>query len=311
MMGLRIACIGECMMELSHADRATLRLAYGGDTFNTALYLSRVGGDGLAVDYITVLGDDPYSDAMLELFQEERIGTSGVARLPGRLPGLYIIRVDAQGERRFFHYRSAAAARELFGEPKTRELLSRLGDYDLVYFSAITLSILSAETRARFADALGSLRKASRTRIAFDTNYRASGWPNAAAACGTIDAFAPLADILLPSFDDERALRGVAAIEATAARYAAMGIAEIVVKNGAAPCLLLSAGATLRIAPPSAVTAIDTTAAGDAFNAGYLAARLRGEGVEPSALAGHRLAASVIRHPGAIIPRTAMTSLGL
>ncbi len=57
---------------------------------------------------------------------------------------------------------------------------------------------------------------------------------------------------------------------------------------------------------PERVSPVDTTAAGDSFAAGYLAARLRGEAPAAAARAGHRLAAVVITHPGAIIPREAM-----
>jgi len=42
MAALRVACIGECMIELNQRDPATLALAYGGDTLNTAVYLARV-----------------------------------------------------------------------------------------------------------------------------------------------------------------------------------------------------------------------------------------------------------------------------
>jgi len=51
------------------------------------------------------------------------------------------------------------------------------------------------------------------------------------------------------------------------------------------------------------VVPIDTTAAGDSFNAAYLAARLSGEAPVSAASSAHRLAGEVIRHPGAIMPR--------
>ncbi|MEM7283930.1 MAG: PfkB family carbohydrate kinase, partial [Pseudomonadota bacterium] len=51
---------------------------------------------------------------------------------------------------------------------------------------------------------------------------------------------------------------------------------------------------------------VDSTAAGDSFNAGYLAARFAGLGCVEAAEQGNKLAATVVQYPGAIIPRTKM-----
>ncbi len=311
MAGLRIACVGECMIELNQRDPATLALAFGGDTLNTALYLARINPPGrLAVDYVTALGYDPYSDEMLAMWRAEGIGTAQVARLPGKLPGLYLIRLDRRGERRFFYYRSAAAARELFRDAATAPLLAALPGYDLVYFSAITLSILSDAARDRFFAALGAAREAGH-RVAFDGNYRPAGWPDAATARRVVERFLTRVDIALPTFEDEQRLFGDADPAATVARCAAYGVAEVAVKLGAEGCLTDCAGKRRHVAVPERIVPVDTTAAGDAFNAGYLTLRLAGRAVEAAALAGHRLAAAVIRHPGAIIPRAAMPHLAL
>jgi 2-dehydro-3-deoxygluconokinase len=311
MAALRAACIGECMIELRQRDGTTLGLAYGGDTLNTAVYLARVNPPGrLAVDYVTALGDDPYSDAMIEMWRRERIGTANVARLKGKLPGLYLIRVDDKGERRFFYYRSAAAARELFRDEATSAQLASLAGYDLLYFSAITLSILSDSARDRFFERLLEARKAGR-RVAFDSNYRPAGWPDVATAQTVIGRFLGAVDIALPTFEDEQNLFGDRHPTATAERYAGHGVGEVVVKTGAEGCLTLRDGTFGVVAVPEPVVPIDTTAAGDAFNAGYLSSRLAGQAVERAAQAGHRLAAAVIRHPGAVIPHEATPELEL
>ena len=62
----RIALIGECMIELQQRADGSLLQSFGGDTLNTAVYLSRAMGDRGAVDYFTALGDDSCSDAMCE-----------------------------------------------------------------------------------------------------------------------------------------------------------------------------------------------------------------------------------------------------
>lgn len=298
----RLAAIGECMIELRHRDAALLELGFAGDSFNTALYLARLNPpERLAVDYVTALGDDPYSEAMLAAWRREGVGTGAVARLPGRLPGLYLIRTDESGERRFFYYRSAAAARELFRDAATQPLLAALPGYDVLYVTAITLSILDPGARGRFLAALAAARAAGRL-VVFDSNYRPAGWSDAAAARAAIAPFLDVVGLALPTFEDEQALWGDATPADTLARYAGRGI-EVCAKRGVDGCII---GDGTHIPVPARIRPVDTTAAGDAFNAAYLTARLAGRPAAEAALAGHRLAGAVIQHPGAIMPKGAL-----
>src|SRR6478609_8958136 len=147
----RVACIGECMIELKQAEHGLFSRGYGGDTLNTAVYLARLGA---GTDYITALGDDTLSDEMVAGWAAEGVGTTRVSRLPGKLPGLYMIQTDDRGERRFFHWRDSAAARRLMDLPQTPEILDSLAGYDVVYLSAITLSLYGAEGRRRLFAAI-------------------------------------------------------------------------------------------------------------------------------------------------------------
>ena len=137
----------------------------------------------------------------------------------------------------------------------------------------------------------------------------ADGGGDTTRARATFSRFWALADTALPTFDDEQALWGDATPAATIARLTALGPSEIVVKNGAAGALVATARVVEHAPCPAPVTPVDTTAAGDSFNAGYLAARINGNIPREAALAGHRLAAIVIQHRGAIVPRTATAVL--
>ena len=304
----RIASIGECMIELSHGGGNSLSLAYGGDTLNTAIYLKRVAGEALAVDYVTALGKDPWSESMLDSWRSEGIGTGLVTTLEGRLPGLYIIRVDDKGERRFYYWRSASAARQLFTAPETLRALNALPAYGLLYFSLITISILESDARSRLFEQLAAARRAKRI-VAFDTNYRPAGWPDRETAAREVRRFMDVTTLGLPTFDDEQKLFDDKDPAETARRWRSCGVAELAVKLGGDGCLLAADGIEDHVRIPEPVEPVDTTAAGDAFHAAYMAARLAGHGVTDAARAGHRVAGAVVQHRGAIIPREATPSL--
>jgi 2-dehydro-3-deoxygluconokinase len=300
----KVACIGECMIELRQAPSGLFSRGFGGDTLNTAVYLSRLG---IATDYITALGDDSLSDEMIAGWQSEGVGTTKVARLKGKLPGIYMIETDAKGERKFFHWRESAAARALMDLPETGVILHSLAAYHAVYFSAITLSIYSEEGRSRLLGALGRARQ-ERTRIVFDTNFRARGWPDLDIARRVFGQAFETADIALASTEDLLPLWPGASNEALLARIASP---EAVLKLAEPNCIVRAEGITQEVAAePLTNPVVDTTAAGDSFAAAYLAARLNGADPVEAARAGHHLAGVVVCYPGAIIPRSAMPADG-
>lgn len=298
----RIVSIGEVMIEMTRGQDGRFSQACGGDTFNTAVYLAR---RGLPVAYATALGDDIYSDRIVSLANAEGIATDLMVRVPNRLPGLYLIETDNKGERSFSYWRENAPARELFELPDWGRVAESIVGARIVYFSGITLSIYSNQGLGRFLALLELARKAG-TKIVFDGNYRPRAWKGDVQRTRTVFMEAlKRVDIALPTYDDEALLWGDPSPDATIERLQAFGIAEIAIKNGPNSALVASGGHKEFVPVPDVVVPVDTTAAGDSFNAGYMAARLADENPGDAALAGHRLASEVIRHRGAIMPRTA------
>jgi 2-dehydro-3-deoxygluconokinase len=298
---MRAYAVGECMLELTGRLGNGARLAYGGDTLNTALYLSRLG---LRTEYVTAVGTDPWSDDLVNAWADEGVGTGCVLRHPSRTVGLYAVRTDDAGERTFTYWRSESAARALFQLAEVGRVEEALANADLLYLSGISLSLFDASERARLVAVAQSVRRRG-GRVAFDPNYRPRGWSSPEAARTAIDALAPFVSTALPTFEDEAALRGDADPRATARRWRDAGADEVVVKLGPEGALVAWADGERRLAPPSVVAPVDTTGAGDSFNAGYLFCRWKGCAPPDAAAFGARLAGEVIRHPGAIVPRAA------
>lgn len=305
----RIGLIGECMVELRTQADGQLAQAFGGDTLNAAVYLRRLLEDGeVQVDYLTAVGDDTLSQAMRARWREEGVSDERVRVLPGRLPGLYLIQTDADGERRFLYWRGEAAARECFDGADAQPLLAALAGYQVLYLSGISLAVLTDTGRERLFAALREAR-ATGTRLVFDNNYRPRLWAGVQAARTAYQRLLQLTDLALVTWEDDAALFGFADEAALFAQYAEWGVAEVALKRGARSCLVQDRQGRQEVDGEAVARVVDTTAAGDSFSAAYLACRLQDGAPDVAARWGHCLAATVIQHPGALIPRAAMPAM--
>lgn len=301
-----IAAIGEVMVELSPfptaepAGREVMALSFAGDTYNTSVYMARLG---LQTDYVTNLGDDPYSDQILQRMAGENIGTGMITRYTGRAPGLYVIRNTPEGEREFFYWRKEAPARELFAtEASAETLTNQLAHCDCVYLSGITLAIIGEKSRGILLKSLDLLREKG-IKIAFDSNYRPRLWHDKAEAQQAMLEVLAHTDIALLTLDDEQLLWGDSSVQGCVERYKHTRVSELVLKRGADDAIIIANGEEIRVPVPPVKNIVDTTGAGDTFNAGYLAARLNGKSAADSARQGIRCAGIIIRYRGGVIDK--------
>lgn len=305
----RIALIGECMIEMQGQPQREISQTFGGDTFNTAAYLARLTrGSDIDVQYVSGVGTDAFSAAMLARWHEEGVGSALTQRLEDKLPGLYFIQTDPDGERHFLYWRSDAAARYMFDAPSAEDVLATLTSVETIYLSGISLAVLTEAGRRRLIDTLIRARD-NHVRVAFDNNFRARLWPSVDEARRHYRELLQYVDVALLTFDDDQQLFGFEDSDALFSAYERFGIGEIVVKRGAEPCLVRRQGERVQEVAGERIDAariIDTTAAGDSFSAAYLACRLQGGSPEQAARWGHRLASTVIQHRGAIMPLEAM-----
>jgi 2-dehydro-3-deoxygluconokinase len=305
----KFAAIGEAMIELSHQAAHQLNMNFAGDTMNVTTYLARYTQyTQVQTLYATALGSDPYSEMMIQQWHEENIDTDLVLQLPDKLPGLYLIRTDDKGERSLYYYRAQSAARDLFKNEYSQKLCEQLASMNYLYLSMITLAILDEASRIKLFSVLAQAKQNGAT-IVFDSNYRPTLWPDLATAQAVYQAVAKYVDIALPTFDDEQKLFNEKTAQSCAERLHQWGVQEVVIKQGNNPCYVSTPTEQIQVPAEKVAQVVDTTSAGDSFNAGYLAARM--QNIPPAAAAklAHQLASIVIQHPGAIIPLDKMPTL--
>ncbi len=287
----KVAAVGEAMIELSLQSEIA-QVGVAGDSLNTAIYLKRAAPQ-IDVDYVTCLGDDPFSDQIESFIASQKIGTAQCHRIADKSPGLYAITTADDGERSFTYWRSASAAREMFKSDQGYDF-SALEQYDLVYLSGISVAILPDPVRRALLAWLAD----TPVKLAYDSNYRPRLWENVATARDITAAFWRRADICLPSIDDEMVLFDETAAAVTT-RFEKLGTKGALKRGAAGP---VSLGERVSQTFDAAAKVVDTTAAGDSFNGGYLAALLSGQSQAEALCSGHACASRVVQFRGAIVP---------
>jgi len=203
---IRVASLGECMIELSDLSAVDGRVAMGVacDTLNFAIYLARCcQGLNVEVSYLTALGVDQLSDRMIETMQAEGVRADNVARFANKLPGIYAIELDEAGERSFRYWRSQSAAKSMLDVGGLSD--ADIEAFDVLVLSAISLAILAPDARERLIGLCARMKAAGKV-IVFDSNYRPALWQSENEARSVISAMWAATSVGLPSRDDEAKL---------------------------------------------------------------------------------------------------------
>ncbi len=297
----KIAILGECMVEISGQVMGAMQQRFGGDTMNTAVYLQQVAKDRLQASYVTAMGTDVLSDVIVRQWQQYGVDCQFVLRDETRQAGLYLIQNDTSGERSFQYWRDNAAARFIMQHKDINAIFKALLEYDALYLSGISLAILPEEDRQLLLDKLAELRNQG-VKLVFDSNYRPRLWQSVAQTQRVYEQMYALCDLALLTIDDEQQLWADSDADACLARLQKYDIAEVVIKDGSNGCYYTHNNQTHHHPTEPVKQVVDTTAAGDSFNAGYLAGWLLQRDHATCANWGNKLAGQVIQAKGAIVP---------
>lgn len=302
---IKVVCIGEAMIELSTRNDGQSSVTFGGDVLNTAAYLAQLGDNQIESYLVTGIGTaDSETDRFSKFLNHNGIRPDHVVAHPDRSLGVYSISVNDTGERSFEYWRSQSASRSLF-DSIGLDMVDRLRGVDLAYFSGITLAILSERGRVNLIGLANELRRHG-TLIAYDSNHRPKLWNSEEEARFWNHQALMACDLALPSDDDERLLYGLSKESEVVERLLTYAQISGVLKRGAAGPLSLEDLSTLNescLGEP-VLRPVDTTAAGDSFNAGFIWGYLQTKSLKEAMRLGHQTAKKVVNIQGAIGPLT-------
>ncbi len=288
------------MVELSpSAIPGTAQIGVAGDVLNTAIYLRRSLPVNHSVSFVSLLGVDQISEDMVKFIASQGLEVDRLGRLPGYLPGVYAITTDNSGERSFHYWRENSAARQMF-QRGDEDRFAVLDGLDVIYLSGITLAILPAATRCTLLERIKAFTQTG-GKFVFDSNYRPNLWECAEVARKTVQSAWKICDIALPSVDDEMSLFEETTEAEVLDRFSSYQNCFGALKRGALGPFSINKNCA-EVTFDRASDVVDTTAAGDGFNGGYLAAILRGSTQENALTKGHELACRIVMHKGAILP---------
>lgn len=291
-----IAVIGEAMVELSdNIDQ----LKFAGDSLNTAIYLKReLHNKKNTVAFFSALGNDLNSEKMIKFIESEGLTTNFIERRVNSGPGKYKIVTDKKGERNFHYWRDESAAKTLFSKPCAVKFQNLL-EFDLVYITGISVAILPRKIQEDLLHFFSEFKQKGGL-IAFDSNYRKTLWKSKKAARIMIKKYWQIADIALPSLDDEKDIFDLNTQDDVVNNLKQLGVKFGALKRGSKGPYSLTDN-TNSFKYTIVTNTKDTTAAGDSFNGAYLASLINGSSQDISLIKGHKLASRVIQNFGAII----------
>ncbi|MDU0355145.1 sugar kinase [Paraglaciecola aquimarina] len=292
--------IGECMMELSSAENGDLQRSFAGDTYNSAIYAKRCLTNS-KVSFLSAIGVDAYSQKMKATWQAEGIDTSLLVETDQAEIGIYAIHTDDSGERSFSYWRKGSAASKMMQYLDVDKLLAAAKEYQMVYFSGISLAILSDEDKGKFIDCIEAMSKQG-CKIAFDPNYRPRLWDSLDHALLWLEKAYSLSDLILPGLEDHEVMFGHEDHQQMAKYFEQYATNELVIKCGSQGTFVYVENELVVHQPfKPAPIQVDSTAAGDSFAGTYIGKRIEGSTPEQALTLAAHVAGQVVQHKGAIL----------
>ena len=285
-------------------NSSNIKINFGGDTYNTAVYFSRLTNNKTNTFYSTALGKDNFSKKMISRFKNENIKCDYIRTDGENPPGLYSIEINEKGERSFSYWRDQSPSKYIFLGSKGKKLVKDINNADVFYYTGISAGILDEKQRKDLIK-IGS----TATICGFDFNYRSQLHYNKKVSQLLFNEINNRVDIHFVSFDDARELFKIKnPLEIFEIINEKKNLILIRYKNS---IIFKNKQQEIKTVTVPHGEVVDTTAAGDAFNGSFLAIMNNNKNVpvEENILISHSVTREVIKHRGAIISKNKMPKI--
>ena len=285
-------------------NSSNIKINFGGDTYNSAVYFSRLTNNKTNTFYSTALGKDNFSKKMISRFKNENIKCDYIRTDGDNPPGLYSIEINEKGERSFSYWRDQSPSKYIFLGSKGKKLVKDINNADVFYYTGISAGILDEKQRKDLIK-IGS----TATICGFDFNYRSQLHYNKKVSQLLFNEINNRVDIHFVSFDDARELFKIKnPLEIFEIINEKKNLILIRYKNS---IIFKNKQQEIKTVTVPHGEVVDTTAAGDAFNGSFLAIMNNNKNVpvEENILISHSVTREVIKHRGAIISKNKMPKI--
>ena len=295
-MKINVCSIGEAMIEISNIKNRLYNQSFAGDTLNFCNYLDK---KKLNAFFLSAIGKSEINQSLLDFVKSKNISTKYIKQINQFEVGLYLIKNKDNGEKQFFYWRDESAAKHYFNNIDFLNLYKELKNFDYIYFSGITLSIIHISKLNNFIKLL-KLLKSKKIKIVFDFNIRPSRW-NKKNLNIFLDSVLKFVDICFLSGEDMNYWKNKNNIKSYEQIVRKYKLKHSIFRKNAKFTYVFLNKTRYVFKNKLLKTVVDTSGAGDGFNAAYLSNFIVNNDPVLALKAGSSLGSKIVMKKGAIV----------
>ena len=307
----QVVAIGEILVDFvstrpgAYREAPAFEKCLGGAPMNTIVGVSRLG---ISAGAITAVGDDPFGQFLIEELKRNKVDVSQVKVKRGRRTTItFVANEPMSGERTFLFYRKPWIEETADSALEPDDInVGYVAKASILHVSGFALS--QNPCREAIFKAIRHARKTG-VKVSFDPTLRVDVWDSLKILQETYNQVLRLSDVATFSREEAEFIFGTSEAEEAARRALRYGIGTVGIKLGEKGSLIMSEDGRTVKATAFKVKVVDTTGAGDGWNAGLLVGLCEGWDLEKCITVANAVGAMVVTKRGAITAMPNKTEL--